>query len=542
MLAIYTRLSREDEDSTSIENQLREGREFAQLNRFDDFKIFNEGEGISGTLDIDKRPEFKNLLNSIISNEIDVVWFRNQNRAERNSLTFHIFIDACKKNNTKIYHADKEFDYNNANELLTGSILSTLNAYTAQLQSQQTKKALLDNIKEGKVHGVLAYGYAKNENGYLIVNEVEAKIIVELFERHAQGVGCRSLADEMNERNIPTRYSELPGTIKLKNKRTGSVTHKLKSQIKWSDKQIQTILKNSMYHGERVWNQKVYPIPRIVSKELFDKSISAFDSNKNNRGKKVEHKYLLKNKIECGKCGRNMYGRVNKKDSYYMCSSKRIKGGGCGNRGINIKWIEGYIWERHFLKGEVIKSVELMLSENGAGEALEKINVKIDVLKYEIELLNSDRKRAVGLAVKGLIPEEDIEKELSKIKLAINFKEDEIKSLEKESLQFRTAAEVKRGLKENLKSLNITTPHSTKRKVLDQYIKNINVTYEKPFYLIKIDYHHSNKYELHLMDFNYKVAVMMHDRSAWPLRKDVDPIKELEKLNIYISAFKSQRA
>jgi len=39
MLAIYTRLSKEDKDSSSIENQIREGKFFAKNNNFIDIKI-----------------------------------------------------------------------------------------------------------------------------------------------------------------------------------------------------------------------------------------------------------------------------------------------------------------------------------------------------------------------------------------------------------------------------------------------------------------------------------------------------------------------
>ena len=62
MLAIYTRLSREDSESTSIENQLREGKSFAKDNGFNDIKIYNEGQGISGAAEIKHRPQlFKSV-------------------------------------------------------------------------------------------------------------------------------------------------------------------------------------------------------------------------------------------------------------------------------------------------------------------------------------------------------------------------------------------------------------------------------------------------------------------------------------------------
>ena len=87
MLAIYTRLSKEDSESTSIKNQLREGKSFAKDNGFNDIKIYDEGQGISGGAEIKDRPQLFKLLQDISSKIITTVWFRNQNRLERNSST-----------------------------------------------------------------------------------------------------------------------------------------------------------------------------------------------------------------------------------------------------------------------------------------------------------------------------------------------------------------------------------------------------------------------------------------------------------------------
>lgn len=46
MLGIYTRLSKQDEESNSINNQLREGKQFATDFHYSDIKIYNEGEGV----------------------------------------------------------------------------------------------------------------------------------------------------------------------------------------------------------------------------------------------------------------------------------------------------------------------------------------------------------------------------------------------------------------------------------------------------------------------------------------------------------------
>ena len=57
-LAIYVRLSKDDEESNSIENQIREGKDFASRQGLD-YQVYNEGKGVSGTWSIEDRPALK---------------------------------------------------------------------------------------------------------------------------------------------------------------------------------------------------------------------------------------------------------------------------------------------------------------------------------------------------------------------------------------------------------------------------------------------------------------------------------------------------
>ena len=171
MLAIYTRLSVSDEASTSIENQLKEGKAFASKNNYKNYKIYNEGEGISGGAEIKDRPQLFKLLQDINEEAISVVWFRNQNRLERSSNTWHIFTTEAKKHNVLIYFNDKLFDFSNAQDNLYGTIQSALNQYQRDLQSAQTRKVLAMKMKEGLTWGITAYGYDKDKDIKLVIHE-----------------------------------------------------------------------------------------------------------------------------------------------------------------------------------------------------------------------------------------------------------------------------------------------------------------------------------------------------------------------------------
>lgn len=481
MLGIYTRLSKEDENSTSIENQIKEGKEFAKSAGFNEYQIFNEGEGVSGTLDIEERPEFKKLLDTILSNELEAVWFRASNRVERNSLTFYIFLDACKKTQTRIFLADKEFDYNDPNELLAGGILSMLNAYTAQLQSVQTKKVLKSRIKEGKAHGVLAYGYQKDKNGYLEINKEERKIVKKIYELSLKGNGYKKIAEYLNDREIPTRYNKLgKGTITTINKFTGEKTTREKKDIKWSPNTVRGIIVGNIYKGVRIWKDEQYEAPAIFSAEYWQKVNDNLKKNATNKtGRKIKHNYLLHGLLRCGKCGRNYYGRTraNKTDHFYMCSSKRLgKEHSCKQPSINIDVLENIVFTELFLHHENVDEIYNKFK----GEGGESESLKNDLLIYDKKLkeLESKKSKAIDLVLEGLIHKDEIK---SKVE-TFNNKIEETKKKIKD-LQDRLATEKENGINIDdyitlMGAVGANLTYEEIKELTHKLIKNIVLTHK----------------------------------------------------------------
>lgn len=374
MLGIYTRLSVEDNQSTSIENQIREGKEFAGIKGLR-YSIYNEGEGVSGTLDINDRPELLRLIENIKEGLIKSVWMRNQNRLDRNSLTFFIFVEAVRKNNIEVFFGNENvLDFNDPNTLLQSSILSALNAYQAQLQSKQTKRALLDSAKNGKAWGVLPYGYSTDVNKKIIIDKEEASVIKEIFELNKKGWGTRRISTYLSKKGIPTRYNKYKGKLRIKNRYDNTIEERNYQNIVWSQKTVNEILKNKWYIGERTYKNLVLNTPPIISKVDFDIAQKNLLRNKNKTGKSVEYRYLLKGLIRCSKCGRNYYGRTrkNKSDNYYMCSSKRYPTLNCGNRSISIPYLETFVIKHLFDSKDLLRCLEKIDKEDNSLIAMEK--------------------------------------------------------------------------------------------------------------------------------------------------------------------------
>lgn len=465
MLAIYTRLSREDKDSTSIENQIREGKSFAKDNHFENIVIYNEGQGISGGAEIKDRPQLFRLLQDFRDKTINAVWFRNQNRLERNSNTWHIFISEAKKYNIKVYFNDKLFDFDNPQENLFGSITSALNQYQKDLQSVQTKRTLSDNASEGKVWSVVAYGY-KSDNGYLAIDDKEAEIIKEIYKLSLSGKGYNFIANYLNDKNIPTRKNKL-----------------------WRARTVQSIIKNTLYKGIRVYSGKSYDAPIIIEPSYWQKVNDNLENNKNNSGKKVEHKYLLKGLIKCAKCGKNYYGRrrVNLSENYYSCVGKRYKEIRCKNRGINIDVLENFIWGRFFADKRILEITKDFLKNDEIENKLNVLRENKQQVDTKLIRLEKERKKAVDLLIKEVITEDEfntskqrIDNEKNDLKLKLDNLIEQINFYEQSEL-------TKEQVKDDLSSLKDAS-FNDKRELINKYIKSITVNYKAPYYVVRVEF------------------------------------------------------
>jgi len=464
MLAIYTRLSKEDKDSTSIQNQIREGKEFAsKLNK--EYKLYNEGEGISGGAEIKDRPQLFSLLQDMRSNDIDSVWFRNQNRLERNSSTYAIFISEAQKYKVDVYFNDKLLDFDNPSDNLLGTITSAVNQYQKDLQASQTKRTLKDNIKEGKVWSVIAYGY-KSENGYLAIDEDESLIVKRIYDESLKGIGTNKIAEILNAEGIPTRYNKI-GT----------------KDIDWAGNTIRNIIINTIYKGKRKFSGEFYDAPIIINPVLWQQVNDNLKKNRNNSGKKVNHKYLLKGKLICSKCDRNYYGRrrVDLSENYYMCSSKRIKNKNCGSRSINIDILDSLIWHtvirEETLKEHIIDQHSKLLNNTNDN----KLITERDRLKDQLKITNKKITNSIDLTI-GINDLDDDTKAIFKTKIDMLQKtkksiKDDLEIIEKELIVFdEMTKDIDSKLKgfNKIKSYNKLT-HEVKSETINNVIKKISI-------------------------------------------------------------------
>ena len=458
MLAIYTRLSKEDKVSTSIVNQTREGKEFALKNNLK-YTIYNEGEGISGGAEIKDRPQLNRLLLDIRNGDIKAIWFRNQNRLERNSATYVIFISEAKKYNVDVYFNDKLHNFDNPSDNLLGNITSAVNQYQRDLQASQTKRTLKDNVRDGKVWSVVAYGY-KSDNGYLAIDKEEAIVVRDIFKMSLSGKGTDSIANDLNDKGVSSRKGKL-----------------------FRGKTIQGMIKNTIYKGKRLYSNEYYDCPNIIEPHLWQKVNDNLKNNRNNSGKKVDHKYLLKGLLKCGECGRNYYGRkrLSGKDNSYMCSSKRYKELSCCNKRILIPFLDKLIWSQLFSKKLFLKAYQDFIANNDNDLIVSRIKKENNVIEKTI----SSNKKKINKLFDYFIDNESLnESSKNQVTTKINSIENDNTSLKEirnnnleELKQFEKAGDC--FIEDILNRDDLNPSFNVKKEIINSFVNNIIITFDK---------------------------------------------------------------
>jgi DNA invertase Pin-like site-specific DNA recombinase len=490
MLAIYCRISGKKEEGADISISVQEAKGIALAKKLDLPYTVYKDEGVSGTATIEERPSFKEIIQGIENKEITHLFVNDNSRLERNTEERFKILAILKLYNIELYTEQGKFNYDDAQTALFGNMESLFNSYFVATTKKKVKEALLKKVQNGETRGILPYGYMKEKTSKkMIINPDEAPIIKNIYELSLSGMGTNSIAKYLNENEVPTRYNKIgKGTVTTTDKYTGKKTTTDKKEISWAGNTIRNIITNPVFKGERKWNKEIYKCPAIFTPEYWQKVNDNLKKNANNTGKKVQHKYLLKGLLRCGVCGRNYYGRsrVNKKDHYYQCSSKRTKS--CGNRSINIDKLETFIWKRLFMKGEFISKIEKEYTNTDSKARLNDISNELKKKYKEVSKIEKQREKAIGLVIRGLVSEEELKQTLTTLSNKIESLKEIIAQLKKEENKITSSQEVIEEYKNLFDKYSENTTFQEKKKLVNDVIKNIVITTKDNYFHLEVSY------------------------------------------------------
>jgi len=328
VVGIYVRVSTtaQANDGESIESQKRYGIEFCESNDHT-YKIFEDG-GISGA-NIDKRLGYQDLLDSISTKEIDIVWTFSTSRLNRDIANQTILFSHCQKNGVRLFVGNQEYDFDNPQDKLMLSVLSIFDDYFRAQNTHAIVKGKQRLLTDGKwVTGTTLFGYDVIDDGYkIVINEKEKEVLNRMVDWAIDGMS----------------YSDISKQLKLE---YGDEIDRDNKVYKWTDSFVHRLFhKNYFMKGYFDYSVKGvsnrFEFPPIVDKERYDKAVLLLGITA--KTKRTELVTYLEGHVVCGECGGNLtasrqWGKVRKDGSrelYYYWRCHRKKRDMC--RKISIK-------------------------------------------------------------------------------------------------------------------------------------------------------------------------------------------------------------
>lgn len=412
---IYARVSTEQQD---YERQIEDLKKYAERN---DLKVIDVlSEKLSGVKEDIERPQFDYLL-SLDKETVDIVLVWELSRLSRRSIHLQQTIQSFIDKGIEVFSYKDNFNTHNPDGSINqiAKMVLALTATIAESEADTIKKRMTAGrthsvVNKGRAYcGRVLFGYKKDADGCLSVDEEKARIVKEIYQ----------LA-------VNTSVSRIQLFIESK------------YGLKLRDCHIRDIIKNTAYYG--VYNFKgQYKVqtPAIITKELYYEANNALKARqKTSLSFSISEEYWLRGLIVCGDCG-STYCRSER--VRYRCSSRSHYGDTghiCNGPNIMIKDFDEAVWKftselfRHF-----ITSSRVNVQAQPHEEAIEGLKKEIINLNGLMQKRLEETKRLVAKQVSvddtlADIYDEQIRekgKEISEIKKEIGQREKQIEEHEK---------------------------------------------------------------------------------------------------------------
>jgi len=244
-VAGYARVSTDsDEQFTSYEAQVDYYTRFIHSHADWDFVKVYTDEGISAVT-TRHRDGFNEMIADALAGKIDLIVTKSVSRFARNTVDSLTTIRKLKEHGCEcFFEKENIYTFDGKGELLI-TIMSSLAQEESRSISENVTWGHRKRMADGKV--TLAYstflGYDKGEDGNLVVNEKEARIVRLIYRKFMEGMAPIGICRMLDEMGILT---------------PGGKTH-------WRESTILSILSNEKYKGDALL-QKTFTVDFLTKK------------------------------------------------------------------------------------------------------------------------------------------------------------------------------------------------------------------------------------------------------------------------------------
>ena len=338
-VAAYARVSTlSEEQKTSYDSQVAHFETLIRSSKRWEFAGIYADQGRSG-LKAEKRPQFLQMIEDAKAGKIDVILCKSISRFARNSVEAQEYAHLLKEHDVEVRFERESLSTFDAQAEMVFNFLTAVAEEESKSISENTKWTYKKLAEQGIRHlgnnRVLGYDEVEGE---LVPNE-QAWIPKLIFMLYADGKTYLEIANELEEKKAV----------------------RLRCDNRFTQTQIQRILQNEIYVGDRLIQKKPHTDIKtkkpkwgeeyesfyveedhkgIVGRELWDEVQQRLEKTRNQRDNGIYRRHgshFLFGRILCGECGEPMIRRVDRSNgnetTSWICKDRRKgkKGNGCKN-------------------------------------------------------------------------------------------------------------------------------------------------------------------------------------------------------------------
>lgn len=326
-VAAYCHVSTgKDEQLESLKIQRSHYEEYIKGHDDWEFTGLYYDEGITGTKK-ELRADLLRMLEDCREGKIDFILTKSISRFSRNKIDCLSMVRELLSLGIGIYFEKENINTKTMNDEFLLTILSSIAEAESQSISSNEKWGVIKRMQAGTFkQGMAPYGY-DTKDGTLVINEEQAKVVRFIFKRTLAGVGSYKLAQELNEKNIPSPGNKkwYPGSVKgiLRNERyigdcLYQKTYTTESFVKKTNKGEvdQYYVKN--HHAPIIIREDYERVQDLIDQRCVDKNVDVGSEKYNTR-------YPFTHKLKCGECvsylkHKYITGRISGRYEAWACS------------------------------------------------------------------------------------------------------------------------------------------------------------------------------------------------------------------------------
>ena len=202
---IYARYSSDSQTEQSIEGQVRVCKQFAEKN---DLLVVDQYIDRATTGMNDNRAAFQQMLCDSKRRQWSVVIVYKLDRFARNKYESVVNRKKLTDNGVELVSAMENIPDTPEGKLFL-AVIEGFNEYFSEDLKQKVNRGLRESwLKGNATGGKDIFGWDLKDKKYHI-NEAEAAVIREIFQKYAQGYKAQTIADELKEKNFRRKNGQL---------------------------------------------------------------------------------------------------------------------------------------------------------------------------------------------------------------------------------------------------------------------------------------------------------------------------------------------